>query len=59
MFQFDFYRFSVSWSRVLPTGGSNIINQDGINYYNNLINELIANNIQPVVCSVDSYLQLF
>ncbi|OWR51063.1 seminal fluid protein CSSFP021 [Danaus plexippus plexippus] len=43
----DFYRFSVSWTRILPQGFSNYINQAGINYYNNLINELIQNNIVP------------
>ncbi|CAF4869183.1 unnamed protein product [Pieris macdunnoughi] len=43
----DFYRFSVSWPRVLPGGFSNYINQAGINYYNNLINEMLKNNIVP------------
>ncbi|CAG7715999.1 unnamed protein product, partial [Allacma fusca] len=46
----DYYRFSVSWSRVLPDGTiSGGINPAGLTYYNNLINELIANDIEPVV----------
>lgn len=45
----DFYRFSLSWTRILPNGFSNKINQNGIDYYNKLINTLIDNNIQPLV----------
>ncbi|KAF2887266.1 hypothetical protein ILUMI_18907, partial [Ignelater luminosus] len=45
----QFYRFSLSWSRILPTGFSDQINPDGIRYYNNLINLLIKNNIIPLV----------
>nr|CAD7392548.1 unnamed protein product [Timema cristinae] len=45
----DFYRFSISWSRILPNGNISVINQPGIDYYNNIINALLANNIQPVV----------
>nr|CAD7259304.1 unnamed protein product [Timema shepardi] len=46
---FHFYRFSIAWSRVLPNGDTSYINQDGIDYYNNLINGLLADNIQPMV----------
>lgn len=45
----DFYRFSISWTRLLPTGFTNYVSQDGLNYYNNLINALIENNIEPVI----------
>lgn len=36
---FEYYRFSVSWTRVLPNGGSEV-NPKGIAYYRNLCEEL-------------------
>jgi hypothetical protein len=51
MFQMNVYRFSMSWSRVLPTGDVDIISKVGLAYYNSLVNELIANGIEPMVSS--------
>ena len=41
------YRFSVSWSRVIPKEGE--INQKGLQFYVDLVNELIENGIEPMV----------
>lgn len=40
------YRFSVSWPRVLP-GGVGTINQRGLDFYDRLVDALLANNIEP------------
>ena len=42
------YRFSVSWPRIFPKGKGNI-NLKGVQFYDNLINELVKNDIEPVL----------
>lgn len=45
----NFYRFSISWSRVIPDAtGSGEVNPVGVQYYNNLIDGLLAVGIMPV-----------
>ncbi|XP_068602674.1 lactase/phlorizin hydrolase-like [Brachionichthys hirsutus] len=41
------YRFSISWPRVLPDGTTRHINEAGLNYYQRLVDALLAANIQP------------
>ncbi|XP_039746608.1 myrosinase 1-like [Pararge aegeria] len=45
----QFYRFSISWPRVLPSGFTDKINKAGVRYYSDLIDALLAEGIEPVV----------
>ncbi|QWT17650.1 glycoside hydrolase family 1 protein [Collinsella sp. zg1085] len=45
---FSSYRFSLSWPRIIPASNGEV-NQAGISFYNNLIDELKAHNIEPIV----------
>src|ERR1700736_4355496 len=40
------YRFSVAWPRVFPQGAG-APNPKGLDFYNHLVDELLANDIQP------------
>ncbi|KAG8038226.1 hypothetical protein G9C98_006553 [Cotesia typhae] len=43
------YRISISWPRILPSGFSNEINQDGIDFYSDMINQMLKQNITPYI----------
>lgn len=42
------YRFSVSWSRVMPDG-TGAVNETGLQFYRKLVDELLAAGIEPMV----------
>lgn len=57
---FKCYRFSFSWSRIFPTGEEREPNQAGLQFYDDLVNELLKYGIEPVVtlCHFDAPLHL-
>ncbi len=57
---FKCYRFSFSWSRIFPTGEEMEPNQEGLKFYDSLVDELLKYGIEPVVtlCHFDAPLGL-
>jgi beta-glucosidase len=45
----DAYRFSTSWTRILPAG-TGPVNPAGLDFYDRLVDELLRNKIEPYVC---------
>lgn len=45
----NMYRFQISWSRVVQDGDGDF-NQEGIDYYNRIVDALIARGIEPMIC---------
>ncbi|XP_056638044.1 myrosinase 1-like [Diorhabda sublineata] len=43
------YRFSISWTRILPTGYDNVVNEKGILHYKQVVHEILKHDMIPVV----------
>ena len=56
---FNAYRTSISWSRIFPDG-EGASNEEGLQFYDDVFDEMIANGIQPVItlCHFDLPLAL-
>ena len=46
---FKALRISIAWARIFPTGEDKAPNEAGLQFYDDLFDELIKNGIQPVV----------
>lgn len=46
---FTVYRFSICWSRIFPTGVEEQPNEEGLRFYENILDELEKYNIQPLI----------
>nr|WP_154983598.1 glycoside hydrolase family 1 protein [Paenibacillus xylanexedens] len=43
------YRFSIAWTRIFPNGNDELPNAEGIEFYDDVINTLLENGIEPIV----------
>lgn len=46
---FRAFRTSISWSRIFPKGDEEQPNEKGLEFYDSLIDEIIANGMEPVI----------
>uniref|UniRef100_A0A2P2MH99 Beta-glucosidase n=1 Tax=Rhizophora mucronata TaxID=61149 RepID=A0A2P2MH99_RHIMU len=49
MLGFDAYRFSISWSRIFPDGLGTKVNDEGVAFYNDIINSLLEKGKRPLM----------
>lgn len=46
---FKNFRTSISWSRIFPKGDEPEPNEDGLRFYDNLIDEIIKDGMEPII----------
>lgn len=46
---FKMYRFSIAWTRIFPNGDEKAPNEEGLKFYEELIDECLKYNIEPMV----------
>lgn len=49
---FKALRFSIFWSRIFPTGKEEKPNEAGLQFYDDVINELLKYNITPIITTI-------
>ncbi|RKL67433.1 6-phospho-beta-glucosidase [Salipaludibacillus neizhouensis] len=46
---FKSFRFSIAWTRIFPNGDEQTPNEQGLEFYEKVIDELVKYNIEPVI----------
>ena len=46
---FNIYRFSICWTRIFPTGLEDEPNEEGLKFYEDVVDELLKYNIEPLI----------
>ena len=46
---FKVFRFSIAWSRIFPLGDENEPNEEGLSFYDRVLDELEKHGIEPLV----------
>ena len=46
---FKVYRFSIAWTRIFPTGEESEPNEEGLKFYENIIDECLKYGIEPLI----------
>ncbi len=49
---FKVYRFSIAWSRIYPTGFEDEPNEEGLQFYDNVIDECLKYGIEPMITTL-------